>query len=152
MRRVVAIVGLAAVIAGCGKSESTEDQEASVQPATEDTAAATADATDPYLWLEEVEGEQALEWVREQNERSLAEVTANSLYEDNLDKALSLATDDERIPYGTIRDGFVYNFWQDDTNVRGLWRRTPVASYRNPEPEWETVLDFDALAASEDKN
>ncbi|MEM6810280.1 MAG: prolyl oligopeptidase family serine peptidase [Pseudomonadota bacterium] len=152
MRRVVAIVGLAAVIAGCGKSESTEDQEASVQPATEDTAAAAADATDPYLWLEEVEGEQALEWVREQNERSLAEVTANSIYDDNLEKAMSLATDDERIPYGTIRDGFVYNFWQDDTNVRGLWRRTPVASYRNPEPEWETVLDFDALAASEDKN
>ncbi|MEO0614602.1 MAG: prolyl oligopeptidase family serine peptidase [Pseudomonadota bacterium] len=152
MRRVVALVGLAAVIAGCGKSESTEDQEANVQPATEDTATATADTTDPYLWLEDVEGEQALDWVREQNERSLAEVTANSVYEDNLEQAMSLATDDERIPYGTIRDGFVYNFWQDDTNVRGLWRRTPVASYRNPEPEWETVLDFDALAASEDKN
>ena len=69
---------------------------------------AIAQEEDPYLWLEEVEGDEALGWVREQNERSLGEVTAHPLYENNLELAMDLATDDERIPYGTIRDGMVY--------------------------------------------
>ena len=46
----------------------------------------------------------------------------------------------------------VYNFWQDDTHVRGLWRRTPEAEYAAENPEWETVLDFDKLASDEDSN
>ncbi len=29
-------------------------------------------AEDPFLWLEEVEGDAALDWVRAQNERSAA--------------------------------------------------------------------------------
>ncbi|MEL7130734.1 MAG: prolyl oligopeptidase family serine peptidase, partial [Pseudomonadota bacterium] len=56
------------------------------------------------------------------------------------------------IPYGTIRDGLVYNFWQDETHVRGLWRRATLESYSGDEPAWETVIDFDALAAEEEAN
>lgn len=146
--RLMVLLVLAA--AGCSSeqpatSEAPEDSESSMT----ETA---ADAEDPYLWLEEVEGDRALDWVREQNERSLSGLTEDENFQDNLDKALSLAVSDDRIPYGTIRDGYVYNFWQDEQNVRGLWRRTPLAEYSQPAPEWQTVLDFDALAESEGKN
>jgi prolyl oligopeptidase len=108
--------------------------------------------SDPYLWLEDVEGDEALSWVRTQNDRSLALLEADPLYADNLAKALDLAISDDRIPYGTIRDGLVYNFWQDETNTRGLWRRTELESYETADPDWETILDFDKLAADEGKN
>ena len=58
----------------------------------------------------------------------------------------------DRIPYGSIRGEYVYNFWQDAEHVRGIMRRTTPESYRVAKPEWETVLDIDALAKAEDEN
>lgn len=112
----------------------------------------TDNELDPYLWLEDVEGERALTWVQEQNDRTLATLTRSPGYQQRLDQALDVVTSDDRIPYGTIRDGMVYNFWQDAVHVRGLWRRTPLASYRTKAPKWETIIDFDALAEEENKN
>ncbi|MEO0467543.1 MAG: prolyl oligopeptidase family serine peptidase [Pseudomonadota bacterium] len=107
---------------------------------------------DPFLWLEEVEGEAALEWVRGENERSLSVLEADAAYEPFLAAATDIVTSNERIPYASVRDGMAYNFWQDETNVRGLWRRTSLESYRTETPEWETILDFDALSEAEDAN
>lgn len=104
------------------------------------------------LWLEEVEGERALSWVRAQNARSLSMLENDPHYEPFFEDALEVMTSDERIPYGSVRGGQVYNFWQDDENPRGLWRRTPLESYRSETPEWETVLDIDALSKAEDAN
>ena len=101
---------------------------------------------DPHLWLEEVEGDRALEWVRGQNKRTLADLRADPGYAANEAAATEILTSRERIPYGRIRDGQVYNFWQDEKNVRGLWRRTSEESYGSDAPEWETILDFDQLA------
>ena len=121
------------------------------QAETEETEV-TSETSDPYLWLEEVEGEAALDWVRSQNERSLAEIAAQADYQSNLDSMMDLATSQDRITYGTVRDGLVYNFWQDEVNTRGLWRRTSLESYQTESPDWETVLDFDQLSKDEDKN
>ncbi len=110
------------------------------------------ESNDAHLWLEDVEGDDALEWVRTQNERTLADLQSDDRYEAFEAAALEVLTSNDRIPYGTIRDGLVYNFWQDDEHVRGLWRRTPLASYRTEEPDWEIILDVDALAAAEDAN
>jgi prolyl oligopeptidase len=161
MRFALTAAAAGALLAACTTLAGTEapqtDIEADVDVTTEaaaeavETAEAALDA-DPYLWLEEVEGEEALAWVNAQNDRSLAAIKGISVYEDNYAKALDLATSNDRIPYGTVRDGMVYNFWQDETNVRGLWRRTSLDSYQTDEPDWETVLDFDQLAADEDKN
>ncbi|MGB0370953.1 MAG: prolyl oligopeptidase family serine peptidase [Opitutales bacterium] len=107
---------------------------------------------DEMLWAEEVEGEEALAWVRKHNERSLADLQADPRYPGFESAAKQILTSNERIPYGSVRDGFVYNFWQDATHVRGLWRRTPAAEYANEEPAWETILDFDQLAKDENKN
>ncbi|WP_300377699.1 prolyl oligopeptidase family serine peptidase [Henriciella sp.] len=134
--------------AAAEETEKTESEN--METGTDVTA--NSETTDPYLWLEEVEGERALDWVRSQNERSLEDLQSGTRYENYYNKALEVLTSDERIPYGTIRDGMVYNFWQDETHVRGIWRRTPLESYAAEEPEWETVLDIDKLAETEDKN
>lgn len=159
MRFALSAIAASALLAACvTEIEDTTtpldtDIEASVAEAI-DTESDTPEiaATDPYLWMEDVEGEAALAWVNAQNDRSLSAITAYSVYDDNYAKALELATSTDRIPYGTVRDGLVYNFWQDETNVRGLWRRTTLDSYKTENPVWETVLDFDQLSADEDKN
>ena len=110
------------------------------------------DAADPFLWLEEVEGEQALDWVRAQNTRSQEELENVPGFEDLENEALSILTSDARIPFGRIRNGAVYNFWQDETHVRGLWRRASVDGYVANDPEWETLIDFDQLAKDEGEN
>ncbi|MEM9025453.1 MAG: prolyl oligopeptidase family serine peptidase [Verrucomicrobiota bacterium] len=107
---------------------------------------------DEMLWAEEVEGEQALAWVRKHSDRSLADLQADPRYRGLESDARGILTSQERIPYGSVRDGFVYNFWQDASHVRGLWRRTPVDQYASEEPTWETVLDLDQLAKDEGKN
>ena len=111
-----------------------------------------AAASDPFLWLEEIEGKRALAWVQQQNERSLQHLTADARYPVAYREALAILEDRSRIPYGALRGGQVYNFWQDDQHVRGLWRRTPLASYETPTPVWETLLDVDTLAAAEGRN
>jgi prolyl oligopeptidase len=108
--------------------------------------------TDPFLWLEEIEGDKALDWVRAQNTRSLAEVEADPRYQGLYDTALKIITAEDRIPYVSFRADRLSNFWQDQTHVRGLWRQTSMESYRTAEPDWQTILDLDALAAAEGKN
>lgn len=104
---------------------------------------------DPYLWLEEIEGERALAWASARNEASLAELTAWPGFERLQGRLLKIYESDERIPYAHQMGGRLYNFWQDETNVRGLWRRTTWAEYRKDRPDWETLFDLDALAAAE---
>jgi prolyl oligopeptidase len=108
--------------------------------------------TDPLLWLEDVEGDAALAWVREQNARSLVLLEADPRYQRLYDTALKIITAEDRIPYPYFRGESLANFWQDAAHVRGLWRKTTLESYRAAEPHWQTVLDIDALAAAEGKN
>lgn len=105
-----------------------------------------------HLWLEEVEGAPALAWVTTQNARTLAELEADPRYAGFEAAALEILNSAQRIPEGAVRDGHVYNFWQDETNVRGLWRRTTLESYATEAPAWETIIDFDKLAADEGAN
>ena len=107
---------------------------------------------DPFLWLEEVEGKRALEWVKQRNGETLAELQADKRYEPFLAQAEALLNATDRIPYGSIRGRHIYNFWRDAEHIRGILRRTTLVSYRTAEPEWETVLDVDALARAEDEN
>ena len=142
------LMGLGACSQGDTVPPETEVEATPAPDATTETAS----AEDPYIWLEEVEGEEALDWVRSQNDRSLERLQSDPLYDELFNDALEIVNAKERIPYGSVRDGEVYNFWQDGTNVRGLWRKTSLDSYGTDAPEWETIVDFDALAAEEDKN
>ncbi len=115
-------------------------------------AAAPAAPDDPYLWLEEVQGERALEWVRARNAESEAVLRARPEYAPTHALLLGALNSKDRIPEITRRGDFLYNLWRDDTHKRGLWRRTTLAEYRRAQPAWETVLDLDALAAAEGEN
>lgn len=120
---------------------------------TTSPAAPTApDTTDPLLWLEDVSGDAALDWVRGQNQRSQAELTARPEYAPTRTQLLEVLNARDRIPYVARRGPWLYNLWQDDVHKRGLWRRTTLAQYKLAAPDWETVLDLDALAAAENEN
>lgn len=107
---------------------------------------------DPHLWLEEVEGEKALAWAREQNERSEGYLQNQPAFDELQARNLDILTSDERIAYPGLRGGEVYNFWRDADHVRGIWRKTSLESYRQDDPDWDVLLDVDALAKSEDEN
>ncbi|MGI6869436.1 prolyl oligopeptidase family serine peptidase [Amycolatopsis sp. 3B14] len=107
---------------------------------------------DPYLWLEDVTGERALDWVRQRNAESVAELTGGTRFEQLRDEAREVLDADDRIPYIRRRGEYFYNFWQDAAHPRGLWRRTTLDSYRTERPEWEVLLDVDALAEAEGEN
>ncbi|HEX8900297.1 prolyl oligopeptidase family serine peptidase [Vitreimonas sp.] len=120
--------------------------------ATTPTTGSALMTEDPYLWLEEVEGERALTWVREQNARSLAQLERDPRFASLHADAIALANSRDRLPTGGIHEGYYYNFWQDETHVRGIYRRTPIAQFSSGNPVWEIVLDIDAIAAAENAN
>ena len=107
---------------------------------------------DPFLWLEGVEETKALDWVRERNKESLAILEKDPVYAKYLHETELLLHDKERIPYGSLYGPWVYNFWQDEKHIRGLWRRTTRESYRQAEPAWETIIDVDVLSEMEKEN
>ncbi len=115
-------------------------------------AKAQTASDDPYLWLEDVSSPKAMEWVDAHNARSTAVLEADPRYQQYYNEALEIAQAKDRIPYGAFIGGQIYNFWQDADHVRGIWRRTSLESYATGNPQWETVLDLDALAASEKAN
>jgi prolyl oligopeptidase len=116
-------------------------------------AAAGGDAAiDNYLWLEDIDGAAALTWVRAQNEISARELATTPDFEALRARLLSIFDSDARIPYPSKQGQHLYNFWQDATNPRGLWRRTTEQEYRKPHPDWEIVLDLDALGRQEGEN
>ncbi len=142
-------IGLAAVLAlcACGDADTPETKDTAVR----ETPLIDPN-TDPYLWLEEVEGDRALEWVDAQNKDSLARLEGDPRFAALKDDALAVYNATDKIAYGSLEGGTVHNFWQDEDNVRGLWRTTDYASYASGTPSWETVLDYDALSEAEGEN
>ncbi|WP_307725806.1 prolyl oligopeptidase family serine peptidase [Iodidimonas gelatinilytica] len=147
MCRLGMAASVALTLAACDAQNSEKSTKESNESVTQQTQSG-----DPYLWLEEVEGDKALEWARTQNTVSLARLEGDPRYEDIRAAAEKIRTASDRIPYGQIIGDEVRNFWQDDTHVRGIWRRTSLESYQSESPQWEVILDLDALAETEGEN
>ncbi len=113
------------------------------------TLASDAGSDDRYLWLEEITGDRALEWVRERNAQALARLSGGARFEELRAQVREVLDADERIPYVSRRGEHLYNFWQDAEHRKGLWRRTTLEEYRRERPEWEVLIDVDALAAAD---
>ena len=109
-------------------------------------------STDPHLWLEEVQGDKALAWVRERNAASTSLLQARPEFSENRAKVLEVLNNRDQIPGVTRRGNFFYNFWRDAKNPRGLWRRTTLDEYRKTQPQWEVLLDLDVLGKNENEN
>jgi prolyl oligopeptidase len=109
----------------------------------------TGDPTDKYIWLEDVNSPRAMDWVNAENARTAKVFEADPRFAAFQAEALKVTEDPNRLPTPILRGDLVYNFWNDEKNVRGLLRRTTVADYANPTPHWQTVLDIDALGKQE---
>jgi prolyl oligopeptidase len=107
---------------------------------------------DPYQWLEDVTGPEALDWVRARNEVTLAALSGGARFASLRAEAREVLDADERIPFARRRGEYLYNFWQDAEHPKGLWRRTTLEEYCADRPAWEILLDVDALAAQEEEN
>jgi prolyl oligopeptidase len=106
---------------------------------------------DPHIWLEEARSEEALAWVGKENTRTLAAFENDPRFAALKAEALAIFDSEDRIPFVSFRPDGLYNFWQDKANPKGVLRRTTLESYRTDKPEWEVVLDIDALANAEGK-
>lgn len=153
--RVLALGVSVLALTACGQPASQEGE--TVTTDTPDSATTRQivqidPQNDPRVWLEEVEGEEALAWVEGQNERTFERLQGDPRYQDLYDQALEIYQSEDRIPYGSYYGGYVWNFWQDAVNTHGLWRRTTMESYLSDAPEWDVILDLDALSEAEGMN
>lgn len=114
----------------------------------DDRPTLTAPDDDPWLWLEEIEGIQALDFVERQNSLTLA-AFGGKTFEHDRDILAAIYDRPDNIPYVSRRGNDLHNLWKDASHPRGLWRRTTMAEFRKASPDWETMLDIDQLAASE---
>src|SRR3954447_24057348 len=112
---------------------------ASAQAPAASAPAAAASADDPYLWLEDVSGARAMDWVNSHNAKAQAVLEADPRYQSYYTEALAIAQAKDRIPFGRFIGGQVYNFWQDSDHVRGIFRRASLTDYQSPQPAWQTV-------------
>jgi len=134
LTNLTAFFMLALILPGCGSGKSGDSAN-----------------SDPYMWLEEVLDEKALDWARAQNKLSDEALTTLPEYSELRDRFLEVLNDRERIIYPGITGDYSYNLWQDEKNERGLWRRMPKKDYLAGKESWETVLDLDLLSAEEGK-
>jgi prolyl oligopeptidase len=106
---------------------------------------------DPYLWLEDVNGARAMEWVKAHNEQSAKVLQADPRFAEFKAQALKVLESPDRLAIPIFRNGLVYNTWQDAAHVRGILRKTTLADYLTADPHWQTVLDYDALAKADNE-
>ncbi|MED5537926.1 prolyl oligopeptidase family serine peptidase [Brevundimonas aurantiaca] len=109
-------------------------------------------AADDHLALEQVDGAEAMAFVAEENRKSLAVLTGDPRYETFRAEAQAILTATDRIPSPSFLGDGIGNFWQDASNPKGIWRRTSLDSYRTATPQWETLLDIDALSKAEGRD
>ena len=114
--------------------------------------AQSSDPPDKYIWLEDPTGPRAMDWVKAENARTAKIMDADPLLAPYSAEALKVSEDPNRLPIPGLRGDEVYNFWNDEKNVRGLIRKTTLADYASPTPHWQTVLDIDALDKQENKS
>jgi prolyl oligopeptidase len=136
------ILSTALALVACAASAQT------APPPTKDPMT----ANDPYLWLEDVSGAKAMDWVKAENAKSLGVLEKDSRFPGLYADALTIAEAKDRIPGPEFLNGRIYNYWQDSDHVRGIWRSASLDDYAKPEPAWTTTLDLDALAKAENAN
>jgi prolyl oligopeptidase len=148
-----AVVGaLSFSVAGSHAAEPAPANKPTMSTLPASAAATASSAADPFLWLEGVTDEKALDWVRERNAKSQAEIASTPEFKRLETDLRAILDSDERIPMVQKIGSHYYNFWRDKNQPRGIWRRTTLEEYRKPEPRWETVIDLDELNSTENEN
>lgn len=109
-------------------------------------------ANDKFSWLEEIDSKKSMKWVKKQNKTTSDRLKEMPLYDQLYSQALTVLNNKSRLP-SVIQNGkWLYNFWQDDKNPRGIYRRTTLEELKKDSPLWETVLDMDKYSKEKEKN
>ena len=132
--KILLLLGMVAAATGC-RSDA---------PAA--TSASPVEQVDKYQWLEDVQGERSIAWVKAHNARSMEVLENDPRFAELKASALKIYESPDRLPMPELKEGTIYNTWQDAEHVRGILRRTTLADYLDPEPHWQTIIDYDALA------
>ena len=106
---------------------------------------------DPYFWLEEVDGDKAMDWVKTENASTAERLTNSPLFDELYAQAKTVLNSSSRIANVNQVGDWLYNFWRDETNPRGVYRRTTLKQFASDSPDWEVVIDIDALNKKENK-
>lgn len=106
---------------------------------------------DPYLWLEDRNGAQAVAWAQTESAVTKTVFEKDPRFAPSSKRILDVITDTDKLQMVRLHEGYAYNLLQDDTHKRGVWRRTTLQSYKSQQSQWETLLDIDALAAAENQ-
>ncbi|MBS2028020.1 MAG: S9 family peptidase [Deltaproteobacteria bacterium] len=114
--------------------------------------APTPTSDDPYLWLEETDGAKAMDWVKAKNAVTVKDIGSSAQFKKTRDSLLEILDSTDKIPYPERMGDFLYNFWKDKDHPRGIWRRTTLDEYRKDKPNWELLIDVDALGKAEKEN
>ncbi|MDH4020762.1 MAG: prolyl oligopeptidase family serine peptidase [Xanthomonadales bacterium] len=106
---------------------------------------------DPNLWLEGVDDEKALDWVRTENASTAERLKSSPLFDELFTEAKTILNSSSRLPDIHQEGDWLYNFWRDEKNPRGVFRRTTLAQFATEKPDWEVVINIDALSLEENK-
>lgn len=113
-------------------------------------ATAAPQDADNYLWLEDIEGKKALDWVKKENAETDKLITGRPGFEADRKRAREILDDDRQIAEpGEVMGETITNFWRDAANPRGIWRQSPLDAYLAGKPIWTTLIDVDALGKTE---
>ncbi|MCZ4093142.1 hypothetical protein [Sinorhizobium psoraleae] len=117
-----------------------------------DSNKASKGVADPRDYLNEIDGDKAMTWVKARNLSTVDRLSKDPRYGEYQADILKILQATNRIASpGFMRGGMFDNLWQDGTHVQGLWRRTAWESYMSGNPQWRTILDIDALSKAEGK-
>ncbi len=122
------------------------------KPTSQPSQSIDVSQQDPFIWLEDIDSERALDWVRKHNKRSLAVLENQPKFDQLYAANKKILNADDRIAYVSQMGDYLYNFWRDAEHVRGIFRRTTLTSFKSDDPQWEVILDVDALADEENEN
>ncbi len=125
---------------------------AHADPNASPTSAIVSDEVDPYLWLEEVDGKRAMDWVKARNAETVKELASTTTFKKMQADILEVLDSKARIPAVHRMGDLLYNFWRDQEHPRGLWRRTTLDEYKKESPAWKVIIDVDGLARDEKEN
>jgi prolyl oligopeptidase len=112
----------------------------------------SSDADDKYIWLEDVSSARSMDWVKAENARTAKVLEGDPRFAAYQADALKIAEDPNRLASPSQFGDDIYNFWRDAAHTHGIFRKTTLSSYLTPQPDWHTVIDFDALGKKEGVN
>lgn len=112
----------------------------------------TQTINDPFIKLEDIRSSESMTWVKGENEISSQHLKSNPSFTDTKNNIKNILASKERIPGVSIVGDSIFNHWTDEKNPRGLWRRTKLSELSKKDPNWDILLDVDALGKAENES